>query len=136
VLDLDDSRWMDLDHRNWSHGRRSSDDPDIPFVPDELRLLTANPADRDRFEDLWPYLASEDTAWPAALTLLTEQLATPQKHIDTRYLLAATAALKGHVALGGFLNDLDFYAECRSCGEPVLDVETDPGNGLLRLDEE
>ena len=185
VLSLDDPRWLSLDHRNWSEGRRSEDDPQIPFVPDELRRLAANPTDHERFEDLWPYLASEDTAWPAAyaavphlvaiaqglrphergnylyvvgwivicsgaygetgrdvpadvadayrkalstaLELLIEQLATPHKYIDTRYLLAATAALKGHAGLGELLNNLDTYAECQSCGEPVFDLEAEDG---------
>jgi hypothetical protein len=191
VLSLDDPRWLSLDHRGWSGGRRATDDPAIPFVPDELRYLAAHPADHARFEDLWPYLCSEDTAWPAAyaavphlvavagtlpppdrgnylyvtgwivmcsgsygevgkevpadvaaayrqalpaaLGLLTEQLASPHPHIDTRYLLAATAALKGHVALAEFLNNLDVYADCQACGEPVL--EADPASGLLRLDQ-
>lgn len=192
VLSLDDPRWLSLNHRGWSGGRRTSDDPDIPFVPDELRYLSGHPDDHGRFEDLWPYLCSEDTAWPAAyaavpylvaiarglpapergnylyvvgwivmcsgrfgetgrevpedvadayrqalpaaLELLTEQLATAHKHIDTRYLLAATAALKGHVALAEFLNNLDVYADCEACGEPVLPA--DPASGMLRLDQD
>ncbi len=66
MLVLDDPRWLDLNHRGWSAGRASSSDPDAPFVPDELRHLLANPADRQRFTVLWPYLCSEGTAWPAA----------------------------------------------------------------------
>jgi hypothetical protein len=192
MLPLDDPRWLSLDHRGWSGGRRTQDDPEIPFVPDELRYLAAHPADHGRFEGLWPYLCSEDTAWPAAyaavphlvaiasglppadrgnylyvvgwivicsggygeagrpvpgdvadayrqalpaaLELLTEQLATPHKHIDTRYLLAATAALKGHVALAEFLHNLDSYADCEACGEPLL--AADSASGLLRLDQD
>jgi hypothetical protein len=65
VLTLDDPRWPSLDHRGWSDGGRSGDD-DAPFVPDELRYLQGNPTDRARFTALWPYLCSEDTAWPAA----------------------------------------------------------------------
>ncbi|RGC67672.1 hypothetical protein C5N14_17985 [Micromonospora sp. MW-13] len=63
MLPLDDPRWPDLDHRGWSAGRGG---PDAPFVPDELRQLRADPTDRGRFSDLWPYLCSEGTAWPAA----------------------------------------------------------------------
>jgi hypothetical protein len=179
-MSLDDPRWPDLGHRNWSPGQRPGDDPSVPFVPEELRRLLDNPADHERFTDLWPYLCSEDTPWPAAyaatpylvelarrlppaergdylyvagyivmcsgsyewtlpglpedivaaylralpqaLTLLTEQLATAHGPTDTRYLLAAAAALKGHPAFGKFLDDLDIYAECQACGEQVLDL--------------
>src|SRR5262245_15427985 len=65
MLHLAAPRWSDLDHRGWSAGRASYD-PDAPFVPDELRHLLANPADRQRFTALWPYFCSEGTAWPAA----------------------------------------------------------------------
>jgi len=61
-------------------------------------------------------------ALPTALTLLTEQLATRQGLLGTRYFLAAAAALKGHIGLGELLNDLDFYAECQECGEPMTDL--------------
>jgi hypothetical protein len=179
VLTLDDPRWPSLNHRHWADGGPSGIE-DAPFVPDELRYLRANPTDTKRFEDLWPYLCSEDTAWPAAyaavphivaiaeglrpadrgnylyvvgyivmcsgdygqvskglpadaatayrealpteLTLLTEQLATPHDLIDTRYHLAAAAALKGHIGLAELLNNLDFYAECQECGEPMIDL--------------
>jgi len=179
-MPLDDSRWLELGHRNWSPGQRPGDDPSVPFVPEELRHLLDNPAGHERFADLWPYLCSEDTPWPAAyaaapylvelarrlppaergdylyvvgfvamcsgsfgrtppglpediaaayrqalaeaLPLLTEQLATAHDLMDTRYLLAAAAALKGHPEFGEFLNDLDFHAECQACGEQVLDL--------------
>jgi hypothetical protein len=182
-MSLDDPRWPELGHRNWSPGQRPGDDPSVPFVPEELRLLLGNPADHERFADLWPYLCSEDTPWPAAyaatpylvelagrlrpaergdylyvvglivmcsgtyewahpglpadvaaayrqalpraLTLLSEQLATAHDLMDTRYLLAAAAALKGHAELGKFLNDLDLYAECQACGAELLDLPDD-----------
>jgi hypothetical protein len=60
MLTLEDPRWPSLDHRNWSKGQGG------PFVPDELRHLLAQPTDGERFDDLWPYLCSEGTAWPAA----------------------------------------------------------------------
>jgi hypothetical protein len=175
MLTLDDSRWLSLDHRNWSKGQGS------PFVPDELGHLLAHPGDGQRFDDLWPYLCSEGTAWPAAyaaapylvtiarnlpasrreyylyvvglmvictgeygmtpadlpgdiadayrqvlpeaLTLLAETLAAAEHdQITTRYLLAATAALKGHPDYAEILNDLDVFAECQSCGEPMLEL--------------
>jgi hypothetical protein len=57
-------------------------------------------------------------ALPAALPLLTQQLATPHDHLDTRYLLAATAALKGQIALAEFLNNLDVLTECQASRSP------------------
>ena len=177
MLSLDDPRWLELGHRNWAPGQRPGDDPEVPFVPDELRRLLAESADAGRFDDLWPYLCSEDTAWPAAyaavpylvelarrlapeqrgdylyvvgfivicsgryghtpaglpddvadayrqalpdaLSLITEQLATAQSLLDTRYYLAATAALKGFPEFGEFLNNLDDSLECEGCGEPI-----------------
>ncbi|MFF0633283.1 hypothetical protein ACFYTS_12365 [Nocardia sp. NPDC004151] len=174
MLPLDDPRWLELDHRHWSNGRPLGGE--VVFVPHELRWIAEDPQDAKRFDDLWPYLCSEGTAWPAAyaavphlvasarsippaargdllyvvglivicsgefgatgddvpddiaeayraalpeaLTLATEQLATPQPAATTRYLLAATAALQGQVELGEFLNDLYPGAECESCGEP------------------
>lgn len=56
------------------------------------------------------------------MTLLTEQLAIPHDLITTRYYLAATAALKGHIGLAELLNNLDFYTECQECGEPMIDL--------------
>ncbi|BCL25477.1 hypothetical protein GCM10017557_03360 [Streptomyces aurantiacus] len=157
--------------------------PDAPFIPDELRQLVADPTNGERFTDLWPYLCSEGTAWPAAyaavphlvtiarglpaaaserddylyvvglvaicsgelgeapagipddiadayrqalpeaLTLLAETLATGEHdQISTRYLLAAVSALKGHLEFAEILNELDVYAECQSCGEPMLEL--------------
>ncbi|MFC8846811.1 MULTISPECIES: hypothetical protein [unclassified Micromonospora] len=183
MLSLDDPRWPDLDHRNWSAGQGS---PDAPFVPDELRRLRANPADQERFSDLWPYLCSEGTAWPAAyaavphlvdiarqlppagrdeylivvglvatcsgaygqtsaglpddiadayrralpeaLTLLAQTLAgASHDDVDTRYLLSAAAALKGHPELAELLDDLD-TVECPACGAPVFDDPDDDGD--------
>ncbi len=178
MISLDDPRWPELDHRGWSKGQGTQD---APFVPDELRYLVDHPTDGERFNDLWPYLCSEGTAWPAAyaavphlvtlarglspaerddylyvvglvamcssergetsaglpddiadayrhalpeaLTLLAETLATAEHdQIATRDLLAAMAALKGHSEYAEILNELDVYAECQSCGEPMLDL--------------
>ncbi|MFJ2634212.1 hypothetical protein ACIQCJ_26275 [Streptomyces sp. NPDC093221] len=178
MLPLDDPRWTTLDHRDRSNGKSGSD---APCVPDELRHLLDHPADRERFDDLWPYLCSEGTAWPAAyaavphivaiarglpaaerddylyviglvamcsgeygqvwdglpddlaqayrqalpeaLALLGETLvAGEHDQVTTGYLLAATAALKGHGEYAEILNDLDVYAECQSCGEPMLEL--------------
>ena len=179
MLPLDDPRWAALNHRNWSDGQAGA--PDAPFIPDELRYLLDHPTDRERFSDMWPYLCSEDTAWPAsyaavpylvtiarslplaerddylyvvgfvamcsgelgsttrglpddivdayrqalpeALTLLAEVLgAVKHDQTDTRYLLAAIAALKGHGDYAEILNRLDVHEECQSCGEPMLEL--------------
>lgn len=47
----------DLDHRG---GR------DVPDVRTELAALATDPGHEKRFRDLWPYLCSEGTTWPAA----------------------------------------------------------------------
>jgi hypothetical protein len=65
-LPLNDARWKELNHRNWSNGNRSDWAPDAPFVPDELAELVKNPADLERFGRLWPWLCSEGTTWAAA----------------------------------------------------------------------
>jgi hypothetical protein len=178
VISLDDPRWPELDHRGWSKGKGAQD---APFVPDELRYIAAHPATSgERFNDLWPYLCSEGTAWaaydsvpylvaiarglpagerddylyvvglvaicsgelgevpddlpddiagayrnalPEALALLAETLTTAEHdQTATRYLLAAMAALKGHPEYAEILNDLDVYAECQACGEPILEL--------------
>ena len=67
MLPLDDPRWLELGHRSWSPGQCPGDDPGAPFVPQELSGLLAEPTDFGRLNDLWPYLCSEDTAWPAAV---------------------------------------------------------------------
>jgi hypothetical protein len=62
-------------------------------------------------------------ALPEAMTLLADTLATAEHdQITTRYLLAAAAALKGHPEYAEILNDLDVFAECQSCGEPMLEL--------------
>jgi hypothetical protein len=42
--------------------------------------------------------------------------------VDTRYFLAATAALKGFPEFGEFLNNLDARLECQACGETIDDL--------------
>lgn len=66
LLPLDDPRWKDLDHRGWTGGRPYELDPNSPFAPAELAALMKTPNDLKRFQDLWPYLCSEGTAWAAS----------------------------------------------------------------------
>jgi hypothetical protein len=66
LLPLNDPRWKDLCHRNWSEGQPSISVPDAPFVPDILSQLVKQPERTDIFDDLWPWLCSEGTAWSAA----------------------------------------------------------------------
>lgn len=66
LLPLDDERWKNLAHRNWSHGKPSDWAPHAPFAPDVLAKLVASPESSELFSDLWPWLCSEGTAWPAA----------------------------------------------------------------------
>ena len=65
-------------------------------------------------------------ALPEALALLAETLAGQHDQITTRYLLAATAALKGHSEYAEILNELDVFAECQSCGEPMIELPEEP----------
>jgi hypothetical protein len=94
MLPLDDPRWPSLDHRNWSKGQGA------PFVPDELRHLLAHPTDSERFDDLWPYLCSEGTAWPAAyaaaphLVTIARSL-PPAQRDDYLYVVGLMAMCSG-----------------------------------------
>lgn len=63
-LPLDDPMWATLQHRG---GTGPTDEVDVAA---ELAALLAEPRDVERFKDLWPYLASEDTTWPAAWAAL------------------------------------------------------------------
>jgi hypothetical protein len=182
LLPLDDPRWAELDHRNWRHGSRSEWSPDAPFVPDELSLLTENPADIERFRKLWPWLCSEGTTYAAAyaavpymvtfaerlppenrfeylcvvglveaysspekggsfaikeflmagyrdalsraLALIAETLCVKHAITETRYLLGAVAALKGHRKLAIVLQDMDAISgDCPQCGETIFPDE-------------
>lgn len=62
--------------------------------------------------------ASHDHAVVDALPLALETLQTRPAAEDTRYLLAAIAALLGHVGLANTLNTLD--AGCQECGTQML----------------
>lgn len=186
MLPLDDSRWNDLNHRGWSHGKRSEWDRDAPFVPEELGRLVENPGDTARFNELWPYLCSEGTTWAAAyaavpyaislakrlpaqerfdylyfvglvvmcscrnagdafeikpfllqgyrqalseaLRMLAETIVSSHDGTQTRYLLAAVAALKGHPKLADVLNHMDCICGiCPKCGEHVYPEELQEG---------
>jgi hypothetical protein len=66
MLALDDSGWLKLEHRAFSHGVYSQDDPDAPNVPRQLEHLKRNPLDLARFRKLSPYLCSEGSVYQAA----------------------------------------------------------------------
>ena len=66
LLPLDDPRWKELCHRNWSDGKPSDWAPDAPFVPDVLKQLAETPEQTKLWGDLWPWLCSEGTAWAAS----------------------------------------------------------------------
>jgi hypothetical protein len=72
-----------------------------------------------------PYLAeSYRRSLTEAILLIAELLVIPYGLTETRYLLAAIAALKGHVKLGRVLNYLDsICAQCPRCGEDVFPEE-------------
>jgi hypothetical protein len=169
MLSLNDPRWSDLCTRNGG----------AAWVPKQLAALMERPDDLPTFQDLWPELCSEGTAWSSAyaavpylvelakrvppnkrleylyvvglvvmcscpecgesfaihpylegsyqralvetLPLLGEMLSERHDVTDTRYLLAAIAALKGHQKLGEVLNHLDcICCECPKCGEKFI----------------
>jgi hypothetical protein len=59
-----------------------------------------------------------------ALPLMCETLASRHDGTETRYLLAAVAALKGHCKLAEVLQDMDAVCgECPRCGESVYPEE-------------
>jgi hypothetical protein len=72
-----------------------------------------------------PYLLKDyQRAVADALPLLAETLVCPQDPTETRYLLAAAAALKGNHELGEVLNDLQSSCgQCPRCGEQVYPDE-------------
>lgn len=55
-------------------------------------------------------------ALPQALTLLADTLTAPHDESTTQFLLAAAAALKGHLALGNTLDSLGSVTRCQYCG--------------------
>jgi hypothetical protein len=78
--------------------------------------------DRGESFAIKPYLAdSYRQALAEALPLLAETLVHRHDLTETRYLLAAIAALKGHPKLGAVLNDLDgICCKCPKCGEDFI----------------
>jgi len=66
MLPLDDPLWRELDHRGWANNAAYPAGSDSPFIPTQLAALLANPHDRERFGNLWPFLCSEGTTWDAA----------------------------------------------------------------------
>lgn len=64
---MNDGR-LPLDHPDWAlleHRGGTGPVPDVD-VAAELRRLVADPEDEARFDDLWPWLCSENTTWPSA----------------------------------------------------------------------
>jgi hypothetical protein len=63
-------------------------------------------------------------ALAVALPLVAEALLLSRDRTETRYLLAAAAALKGHQKLAEVLQDMDCVCgKCPKCGEPVYPPE-------------
>lgn len=79
-----------------------------------------------------PYLAeSYRQALTNALPLLADALVHWEDQCETRYLLAATAAVKGCPKLGQVLNQLEcICGECPRCGESVYPVELQEAEGI------
>jgi hypothetical protein len=70
-----------------------------------------------------PYLLdSYQNALPKALALLAETMIGSHDATETRYLLSAAAALKGHQKLGDILEGLDTLTECPDCGTQMFEL--------------
>lgn len=182
LLPLNDPRWKELCHRNWSNGQPSAWAPDAPFVPNILAELVEHPAGTQLFSELWPWLCSEGTAWAAsyatvpyavdfarrvspvqrleyllfvglvaqcscpqsgpsyeikdyvaadykealqlAIPLLADTLPLAHDQTETRYILSAIAALKGHPKLADVLEHIDcIHGQCEQCGRSVYPDE-------------
>jgi hypothetical protein len=65
-LPLNDPRRQEFAFRNAPTRRAADQKPRTPMVAAELAQLLENPADLERFRELWPELCSEGTAWAAA----------------------------------------------------------------------
>lgn len=73
-------------------------------------------------KDIKPYLENAyRSALRRALALLSEMIVVPHNLENTRYLLSAVAALKGHPKLGDTLAALDIFADCPKCGTKIFD---------------
>lgn len=63
-------------------------------------------------------------SWMAPFLLITETLVSQHDVTETRYLLAAVAALKAHRKLAAVLQNMDCVCgECPKCGESVYPDE-------------
>ena len=89
-----------------------------------LVVICSGPAQEGSL-DIKPYLLEDyRRAVTEALPLLAETLVCPQGPTETRYLLAAAAAVKGNPELGEVLNELhSICGECPRCGEQVFPDE-------------
>jgi hypothetical protein len=89
-----------------------------------LVVTHACPEEGESFE-IKDYLAEAyHKALAQALPLICETLASRHGVTETRYLLAAVAALKGHCKLAEVLQEMDAVCgECPECGESVYPEE-------------
>jgi hypothetical protein len=120
-LSLNDSRWASLQHRLGSAGD----------VPARLQHLLECPDDRGAFSGLVRTYSSRDIPVPdflaaayedtrgRALVLLGPEIAFEHDPANTRYLLAAAAALKGYPKIAHAIEWLDLIVE----GSMHTDIE-------------
>jgi hypothetical protein len=89
-----------------------------------LIVTDSCPKEGNSFE-IKPYLArSYRDALKDTLSLLAETLICKHNMTDSRYLLGALAALKGHKRLARVLQNMDCVCgECPNCGESVYPQE-------------
>jgi len=89
-----------------------------------LVVTHSTPDEGEEFE-IKDYLAEGyRRALTEALPLIAETLVSRNDVTETRYLLAAVAALKGHCKLARVLQDMDSIAGvCPKCGESIYPEE-------------
>jgi len=84
--------------------------------------ISSCPDSGDGFE-IKSFLAEAyEKALNDALPLLVEALLEQHSAVETRYLLAATAALKGHAKLGNLIETLDCYSQCPNCQTEIYEL--------------
>jgi hypothetical protein len=88
-------------------------------------VVTCSCPDQGESFQITPYVVEEyHRALVQALPLLAETLVARHDVTETRYLLAAAAALKGHCKLAKVLESLDcICGECPNCGQCVYPPE-------------
>jgi hypothetical protein len=93
-----------------------------PLIAIGFVVINSCPDSGDGFEVKSFLAEAYEKALSDTLPLLVEALLEEHNAMDTRYLLAATAALKGHAKLGKLIETLDCYAQCPDCEAEIYEL--------------